>query len=259
MTTGSGNVGWGAARTLSDEQRREDGVNLVLRSGETRLFVIVGEPYSQYVHWINSKPETCTGSKLKCPHCVRGSRRKTQFNVLVYVVEDKRLKILCGGTTLERPLSDLHDKLNGFADSVIELRRFGELLETEYTAREIEKISPELQQTISQLRLPSLADVVNRTTDDLGDLAVNDAPAPATDYFGTTTAPGRISDDVAAQMIARLKPQPAEAVAAFLRRFGATRVRDLRASDEPTALALIAEMESGTSTQQTTVEIDPFA
>jgi hypothetical protein len=63
---------------------------------------------------------------------------------------------------------------------------------------------------------------------------------------------------VAGEIVARLKSLPRADVDAFIAKMGVQRVRDLKASDETAARALLDQLEAKAAPAQA-AEVDPFA
>jgi len=135
---------------------------------------------------------------------------------------------------------------------LFEIERHGEAgnPKTTYSLLPEEKVSDELKAKITACELHDLERLANSQGDS------DDAKPAAT--AAASRKDGPIDPRVAGEIVARLKSLPRTDVDAFIAKMGVQRVRDLKATDETAARALLDQLETKAAPAQT-AEVDPFA
>jgi len=242
------NNAWDYAENLSEKHANQGGIFVRLaNNGDKVVGAFCGEPHAREVHWTGEGYAACTGEG--CPHCVGGKKPSLRVMLNFFVPGEGVMKVYETGTRVFRDILKLRDKY-GLDTWMFEIERHGEAgnAKTRYSVLPEGKIDPEMKARIDATELNDLAGIGR------GDEGGAEGGAPA----GASC----IATEAVAPLVARLKALPRSDVDAFLGRFGIGRVRDLAASDEPAAFALLGQLEAKYAQAAASApagEIDPFA
>jgi hypothetical protein len=236
--------GWNHAEGLA-EQHGGSGSGLFVRlanHGDKIVGAFVGDPHAREVHWGGERYEECTGSG--CGHCEDGKKPSLRVALNFYVPKERDMKIIEGGVIWLKTVLKCRDKY-GLDAKFFEIERHGEAgdSKTRYSILPDEPIDGEMRAEIDGARLHDLAQVISGGSDRFDSY----------DKGSSGTVKGRL----AGELMPRLKALPRTALDAFLGEFGIEKVRDLKASDEKAARALLTELEA--SNQREDTSVDPFA
>jgi hypothetical protein len=237
--------GWNHAEGLA-EQHGGSGTGLFVRltgHGDKIVGAFVGDPFAREVHWGGERYEACTGDG--CAHCEDGKKPSLRVALNFYVPKERDMKIIEGGVIWLKTVLKCRDKY-GLETNIFEIERHGEAgdSKTRYSILPDERISDEMRREIDNARVHDLAQMISGGKDRFDSY----------DNGGGSTVNGRL----ASELMPRLKALPRAVLNAFLDEFGIEKVRDLKASDQKAAYALLAELESSNQEQEDT-SIDPFA
>ncbi len=238
--------GWDHAQGLADKHTGS-GSGLFVRlanNGDKIVGAFVGEPYAREVHWGGERYEECTGDG--CSFCGDGKRPSLRVSMNFFVPSEGDLKIIEGGVTWFKDLLKVRDKY-GLGKWLFEIERHGEAGDpkTTYTILPEERLTDAQLKEIDGLRLHDLPKVVSGGGDSF-------------DSYDKDKSGRTIDGRTASELMPRLKALPRSALDTFLGEFGIQRVRDLKASDEKAARALLDRLEAD-SKQEEDTSIDPFA
>lgn len=237
------NNAWDHAQTLANKHAAAaNGLFIKLTNdGDKVIGAFVGDPYAREVHWSGERYVSCMGDG--CSFCEGNKKPTLRISMNFYVAAEKSLKVIEGGIVWFKDLLKVKEKY-GLDKWLFEIERHGEAgnSKTTYTILPEEKPSSALTTEIEALDLHDLAQTVSGNGN-----SSNSSDQP-------------IDVRVASEFVGRLKTLPREAVDVFLGRFGVTRIRDLKASDENAACTLVESLETKYSQAQPIPgEIDPFA
>lgn len=238
---------WDKARTLADKHASQGGIFVRLAGdGDKIVGVFCGEPFAREVVWTGERYETYDAANKA--HADKRPSLRVMLNF--YVPAENAMKVIEGGTTWFKDVLKIRDKY-GVDKWLFEIERHGEAgnPKTTYSLLPEEKVTDELKAKIAACELHDLERLANSQGD-----AEDAKPA-------TTTASrkdGPIDPRVAGEIVARLKSLPRTDVDAFIAKMGVQRVRDLKASDETAARALLDQLEAKAAPAQA-AEVDPFA
>ncbi len=206
---------WDYAKEVAEKHANQGGLFVRLQSnGDKVVGAFCDEPYAREVHWLD-KYEDCQGEG--CPPA-----------------EDS-MKVIEGGVRWFNDVAKVREKY-GLDKWLFEIERHGESgdSKTKYSILPEEKIDDATKAKIDGAELNNL-------------VALNGGSEKS-----ETPASENISAAVAGELVARLKVLPRTKVDEFLKKFNIGRVRELRAKDEDTARAFIADADSEQG-------VDPFA
>ena len=235
---------WDQAEDLTKKHAEQGGIFVRLANhGDKVVGAFCGEPYAREVHWTGERYEECTGEG--CPHCGTGKKPSLRVMLNFYVPAESAMKIYEGGTRWFKDLLKIRGKY-GLDSWLFEIERHGEAgsTKTTYSILPEVKVDGELRAKIDAAELNDLAGLAG------GDEGTTQGADPG---GGASIAPESV-----APLVGRLKALPRSDVDTFLGRFGISRVRDLAASDEQAAFALLAQLEAKHAPAPA-AEIDPFA
>ena len=238
--------GWDHAQGMADKHSGS-GSGLFVRlanNGDKIVGAFLGEPYAREVHWGGERYEECSGDG--CGFCDEGKRPSLRVSMNFYVPSEDDVKIIEGGVTWFKDLLKARDKY-GLAQWLFEVERHGAAGDpkTSYTILPEEKLTPEQIKKIDALRLHDLPKVVSGGEDGFDSY----------DKGSSKTIDAR----TASELMPRLKALPRAALDTFLAELGIQRVRDLNASEEKKARALLERLEAENKPEDEDTSIDPFA
>jgi len=238
-------MSWDHAQGLADKHSNSsNGLFVRLANDRDKVVgVFVGEPFARETHWTGERYEECIGTG--CSYCKEGKRPNLRVLMNFYLPVEKELKIIEGGTFWFKDLLKARDKY-GLTTWMFEVERHGDSgnAKTKYSLLPEEKLSAEQIKEIGALKLHDLAKSVSGGSD-----------------FNTYDKGETIEARTASQFVSRLKALPREAVDVFLEKFGISRVREVKASQEQVANTYIERLEAKYCQTQAESkgEVDPFA
>jgi hypothetical protein len=244
---------WDKAKGLADKHSTSGGLFVKLANdGDKVVGAFLGDPLAREVHWTGERYEECPGAEKGCGHCAEAKRPSLRAAMNFYVPAEKAVKVIEGGTTWFKDLFKCRDKY-GLDRWSFEIERHGAAGDpkTTYTILPDERLTEEQRSELAALQLHDIRKVVSGGgAEGGGDFA----------SYDKTSGDASIDARVASELVTRLKALPRDAVDTFLKKFGVKRVRDLKASDEKAARALVDGLEGKGKTEPSgTAEIDPFA
>jgi len=229
---------WERARELADQHASNGGLFVRLANdGDKVVGAFLGDPYAREVHWDGERYVECAG-KGACDPCANAVKASLRTSMNFYVLSERALKIVEGGVGWFKDLVKCREKY-GLGKYAFEIERHGASgdTKTHYTILPDEKLSDDQVRALGKLELHDLRAVF-----------ANDGETDE-----RRSEPKLIDERAAEQIKDRLKSAPRETVGAFLKKFGITRIRELKASDARAALAFVGAHEPASD------EIDPFA
>ena len=196
------------------------------------------------MHWTGERYDECAGDG--CEHCSKGDGPKLRVAFNFYVPGDSEPKVFDGSKTWYMDVLKVRDKY-GLDKWLFEIERHGEAGDpkTTYTILPEERLSDAQHEEIAALRLHDLPKVLSGDRDSF-------------DSYDKDKGGRTIDGRTASELMPRLKALPRSALDTFLGDFGIQRVRDLAASDEKAARALLDRLEADGKPEEDT-SIDPFA
>ncbi|MBU1694790.1 MAG: hypothetical protein KKC51_12620 [Verrucomicrobia bacterium] len=236
---------WDKARTLADQHASQGGIFVRLANdGDKVVGAFCGEPFAREVVWTGERYETYNAAV----HTDKRPSLRVMLNF--YVPAESAMKIIEGGTVWFKDVLKIRDKY-GVDKWLFEIERHGESgsPKTTYSLLPEEKLDDGLRAKIAACELHELEGLASGQGDDGGEAKA--APAAG-------RKDGPIDPRVAGEIVARLKALPRSDVDAFLAKTGVQRVRDLKASYETAARALLDQLEAKAAPAPA-VEVDPFA
>lgn len=229
---------WDQAKQFADKHASTNGLFVRLTSdGDKVLGAFCGDPFVRQVLWTGERYESYDPENPD--HRGAGKRPSMRVSLNFFVPSDNAMKVVEGNAQWFKDVCKVRDKY-GLDKVLFEIERHGESGDpkTTYTILPDAPIDAELRQRIAAAALHDLAAVVGGDAD-------RGAPEAAS---------GPIAGAAAGDLITRLKALKRSAVDQFLATFKVQRVRDLKASDEPAARALLGKLEG-----QGRGDVDPFA
>lgn len=235
---------WDHAANMAKKHANSGGIFIRLASnGDSVIGAFCGEPHPREVVWCGDHYEDFDPEV----HTDKGPSLRVMLNF--YVPAEGSMKVIEGGTVWTQDVIKLRDKYG--LGWLYEIQRHGDAGDpkTKYSILPEEKIDDELRARIEAAPLHDLAGIGNGNASNGRDHATSDS--------NDGTIPAKAADE----LIGRLKGLPRSDVDVFLQKLGVQRVRDLKASDEPEARALLDQLDSAMKarTAATQKEIDPFA
>lgn len=246
---------WDKAINLAEKHSANTSVFVKLANdGDKVVGIFVGEPHAREVHWTGARYDECTVDK-RCAHCAEGKRPSLRASMNFYVLADKAMKVIEGGTTWFKDLCKCRDKY-GLDRWSFEVERHGDAgdTKTSYTILPDEQLTEEQRAGLGALQLHDLKKVMSSGSEGGGGGDFNS--------YDKAGGDGLMEARSASELVGRLKTLPREAVDGFLKKFGVKRVRDLKATDEAAARKYIEGLEGKTKSGDRasgSTEIDPFA
>lgn len=104
-----------------------------MKDGDRIQGVFRGDPKVQFVHWINSKPQKCTGKE--CALCADGDKARMRFK-LNFLMRENGVwiaKIFDGSGRTYYDLKELHESDYNLEETVVNVTRNGDGTDTRYT------------------------------------------------------------------------------------------------------------------------------
>ena len=239
--------GWDHAQGMADKHSGS-GSGLFVRlanNGDKVVGAFLGEPYAREVHWGGERYEECPGSE--CGFCKEGKRPSLRVSMNFFVPAEGDVKIIEGGVNWFKDLLKVRDKY-GLAKWMFEVERHGEAgdSKTTYTILPEEQLTKAQLKELDELRLHDLPRVVSGGGDSFDS------------YDKGSDKP--IDARIASELMPRLKALPRAALDTFLSELGVQRVRDLKASEEKKARALLERLEAeAKQPEEEDTSVDPFA
>ena len=237
---------WDKARTLADKHASQGGIFVrLVNDGDKIVGAFCGEPFAREVVWTGERYETYDTANTA--HADKRPSLRVMLNFFVFA--ENAMKVIEGGTTWFKDVLKIRDKY-GLDKWLFEIERHGEAgsPKTTYSLLPEEKLTDELRAKMAATQAHDL----ERLTNSQGD--ADDAKPAAT----AGRKDGPIDPRIAGEIVARLKSLPRTDVDAFIAKMGVQRVRDLKASDETAARALLDQLEAKVAPAQA-AEVDPFA
>lgn len=239
---------WERAKKLADKHANQGSIFVRLANdGDKVVGAFCGEPHAREVVWNGERYEPYD------PDSNGDKRPSLRVSFNFFVPAENAMKVIEGGVTWFRDVTKVRDKY-GLDTWLFEIERHGAAgnAKTTYSLLPDERISEELRARIAAVELHDLERLVSGEGDQ-----ENDAPAtPAKTSTPTVTA---IDPKTAGEIVARLKALPRADVDAFLGKLGVKRVKELKASDETRARALLDQLEAKARAAAEQTEVDPFA
>ena len=237
---------WDKAKGMADKHSGS-GSGLFVRlanNGDKIVGAFVGEPYAREVHWGGERYEECPGDD--CGFCEEGKRPSLRVSMNFFVPAEGDLKIIEGGVIWFKDLLKARDKY-GLDKWLFEVERHGAAGDpkTTYTILPEEKLTPDQVKEIDGQRFHDLPKLVSGDADSFDSY----------DKDSGKTIDAR----TASELMPRLKALPRAALDTFLAELGIQRVRDLNASEEKKARALLERLEAENKPEDEDTSIDPFA
>jgi hypothetical protein len=275
---------WDKARDLAEKHAQAGGIFVRLANdGDKIVGAFRGDPHTREVVWTGETYESFDPDK----HA--GKRPSLRVLMNLYVPADGRMKVFEGSTLWFKDVLKVRDKY-GLDNWLFEIERHGAAGDpkTSYSVLPEEKIDDALRAQIDAAELHDLASIGESNGEAEAEEDEPPArPAPAK-VAPAKAAPGKaapgkaaatpaatkgalaaaksgtIETDVALELVGRLKALPRAEADVFLKKFGAARVRDIKASDELKARAFLAELEKkhaapAEAEAEAGAEVDPFA
>ena len=238
--------GWDHAQGMADKHSGS-GSGLFVRlanNGDKIVGAFVGEPYAREVHWGGERYEECPAEG--CGFCGEGKHPSLRVSMNLFVPADGDVKIIEGGVTWFKDLMKVRDKY-GLGKWMFEIERHGEAGDpkTTYTILPEEQLTKAQLKELDGLRLHDLPKVVSGGEDGFDSYDKGSSKA--------------IDSRTASELMPRLKALPRAALDTFLAELGIQRVRDLKASEEKKAQALLERLEAENKPEEEDTSIDPFA
>ena len=241
---------WDYAKELTNKHNNSSGGLFVrlANDGDKVVGVFVGEPYAREVHWSGERYVLCIDEG--CSYCGEGKKPSMRAAMNFYVPAENKMKIIEGGNTWFKDVLKVRDKYD-LTQWTFEVKRHGEARSprTAYSILPEEKIDDATLAELSRLPLHDLERIVS------GNVSEDN-----NDSYNSTNNDAPIDPQVANEFIPRLKALPREAVDVFCTKFGVSKIRDLKATDEPNARVFLENLEAkyGQSHLSTDTEKDPF-
>ncbi len=239
MTTNA----WDHAESLAEQHASSGSIFVRLaNNGDKVVGAFCGEPLAREVVWTGERYETYD------PDVHTDKRPSLRVLLNFFVPAEGAMKVIEGGTLWFKSVTKVKRKY-GLDKWLFEVERHGEAgdSKTRYSVLPERQIDGEMLARIEAAELHDLASI--GSGDEEG----------AAEGKGTATRPGGTVDArVAGDFVARLKALPRSDVDTFLGELGIQRVRDLKASDEKAARALLDRLEAAHG-QEPDASIDPFA
>lgn len=232
--------GWNATQKMAERHGDGGGKFVKLpKDGDKIVGVFCGEPHPREVVWNGERYEAYNGES--------GVKAVMRVAINFFDLESRTMRIMENGVTWFKDLLKVKDKY-GLEQQAYEVERHGTGAQTSYTIMPERKLSDE-----------EVREIAGTTLHDLAQPVGGGEGSDFNSYGQSKDA--ALDPHEASEMVARLKSLPREEVDAFLKRFGVSKVRDLRASDKDAAWGFINEAEArrDQSKAQSEGEIDPFA
>jgi hypothetical protein len=243
---------WEQAEELAEKHASQGGIFVRLANdGDKVVGAFCGEPFAREVVWTGERYETYDAADPA--HADKRPSLRVMLNF--WVPAESAMKVIEGGTIWFKDVLKIRDKY-GLDKWLFEIERHGEAgsPKTTYSLLPEENLTDDVKAKIAALELHDL----KRLASSQGDADEAKPAAPAGRTAPTGNKDGPIDPRVAGEIVARLKSLPRTAVDAFIAKLGVQRVRDLKASDEAAARALLDRLEAKAAPVQAT-EVDPFA
>ena len=232
-------MSWEKAKALAEKHSNSGGLFVKLaKNGDKITGVFCGDPYAREVIWTGKGYEEFDPSNPAHAGTDKKSTARMALNFFVPV--EKAMKVIEGGVQWFKDVLKVNAKY-GQGNWTFEIERHGDANDTKttYSILPDAKIDPELKALIAGSKLHDLPALYRAQ-----ERAEKPESTPA------KTAPF-IAAEVAGELVAQLKSLPRPVVEQFLARFGVTRVRDLRTSQE-------AEVREFIGDHQAAADINPF-
>lgn len=133
-----------------------------LKDGESISGVFRGEPYDFRQHWIDNRPQFCSG--VSCPECEKKLRSSFTFRLNLVVFEKGIFvaKIFEQRSTVYKQLKNLHRSGYDLTKTVVTITRFGKSKDdTTYSILPTpnKTFTPQLEAALAKVELHDLAKV----------------------------------------------------------------------------------------------------
>jgi hypothetical protein len=229
--------GWDNAEALSNRILEAGGIYVRLANdGDKVVGVFCGEPFARTVHWTGAAYEECTGDA--CAPCASGSKASLRVACNFYVLADRTMKIVEGGTRWFSDVLKIRKKY-GVSDWAFEIERHGAANspKTTYAILPDIRLDSAQKSLAATAKLHDLAATATGAAREAFEVGEITAPAPAAETSGTA-----VPLDVARELHDQLKALAKADVAAFFAKFGVERVSQLKAADLDEARAFLARL-----------------
>jgi hypothetical protein len=172
------------------------------------------------------------------------------------------MKVIEGGTQWFKDVLKVREKY-GLDTWLFEIERHGEAgdTKTKYTILPETKVDADLRSRMAPVELHDLSSIGVGDDDEDDDPRAKGAPgkpaAAAPAKPSATDVAAVISENAALELIGRLKSLPRPEAEMLVKRFGISRVREMKASDEAAARRFLEDLERKHGVAAPT-EVDPF-
>jgi hypothetical protein len=245
---------WERARALAEKHAQAGGIFVKLaNNGDKVVGAFCGEPNTREVVWVGDHYEVFDADKHK------DKKPSLRVSINFYVPAEGKMKVIEGGTQWFKDVLKVREKY-GLDTWLFEIERHGEAgdTKTKYTILPETKIDTDLRARMAPVELHDLASIGVGGDDEDDDPRAKGAPAkPAAAKPGATDVAAVISEGAALELIGRLKSLPRPEAEMLVKRFGITRVREMKASDEAAARRFLEDLERKNGLAAPT-EVDPF-
>lgn len=268
---------WDRAKELAEKHAQAGGIFVRLANdGDKVVGALCGEPHTREVVWTGSAYEPFDAANPE--HADKRAALRVTINI--FVPAENKVKVIEGGTAWFKDILKVREKY-GLETWLFEIERHGEAnsTKTKYTILPETQIDAAMRARIDAAELHDLANLGTGEDDESEPSAKERAaakgaatkasapkanpqvaakPPPAT---AAASGPELVSDKAAGEIMGELRRVPKSDLELFLSRFGVTRIRDVKAVDEATARAFVADLVAKYAPKAASEpprEVDPF-